>query len=143
MRKEHTENQLTAGLFTTTDFKTKIKDFFTMLDRIRFVLRHGYYPQALYNADIYLGDMLEEILQWHIDFGIACPWEFETREEWEAVLKKMRKLNLEIREDYCDYIDRVGTFFNPEESAKFYKEREEKQTELFNMLNKYIRCLWD
>ena len=138
-----TENKLTAGLFryrfTWGGIKATIKDFFIMLTRIKFVIKHGYYPQALYNTDTYFVDMFEEIFQWYMDYSDSCPAEFETKEEWNKVLAKMRTLNQEMREEYFD----LDIPFVGEECRKFYADRDVKQREFFDLFCKYFHNFWD
>lgn len=68
MRKS---NSLTWGLYNTNPkypiyfIKNTIKDFFIMLKRIPYVIRHGYYPQATFETYAYMIDIWKDILTWY------------------------------------------------------------------------------
>jgi len=146
MRKTKTNN-LTYGLFnykfTWGGIKLTIKDFFIMLSRIKFVLKHGYYPAALYDTNVYFKEIFEEIAQWYMVYSKSIPADYETKEEWNEVLGKMRMLNESLGEDYLDYIEKNHLNFNQAEYQTFYKNRAKKQTEFFNLLDKNFLNLWD
>ena len=146
-REPKTLNKLTAGLFNRPFsrlwLKFTIKDIGIMFSRIRFVFRHGYFPAALYNTDIYFSDMFEEILQWHMDYAMGYPSKFESKADWNKILNRMRELNSVLNMDYIDYTKKTGATFNSDESRKFYKDREIQQKEFFNLFCEYFHDLWD
>lgn len=68
-------NKLTCGLFMYRgkNFWRNIKDIPIFFKRIIFVLKHGYFPVALWELDEYFIDIMKEILEWYRDDDHGIP----------------------------------------------------------------------
>lgn len=136
-------NSLTWGLFNTNPkypfyfIKNSIKDFFTMLKRIPYVIRHGYYPQATFETYMYMIDTWRDILTWYKDNrsgteviidlldgnSINQDWYTENENAYDERLNKMlAELDI-MAKDPFDHPDgyKAGDTAREEAAESFFK----------------------
>lgn len=134
MNKKSTN--LTWGLYNVSPrypfnwFKCAIKDTWIMFKRLVFVVRHGYYPQAEWEAFTYFIDMYEDIFNWYLHERSAdIPFEGVDEKDYQ-------KKNDEF------YANLIGLL----EVMRDYDEWEQAtvaRDEFFDLMKKNFYHFWD
>lgn len=136
-------NSLTWGLFHSKG--NWIKDFWIMLKRIPFVLKHGYYPQAIFEAYDYQIDMWRDILTWFRNERTGSPvvlpeeklvgdWEDENDAMVNAKFDAMLAALDTMAEDPLDC---------PNGHAAGYAIRNAAKDNFFQLYSELFFYLWD
>lgn len=147
-RNKNRSNRLSWGLFGYSwkyplcALKNTVKDFFILLGRVNYVLKHGYLPQATWETSIFFIDIMREILQNYRDNRTGSPCFKEEdlttcRDDYDKVLDKM--IELLNKMDETSYEDTDDIFQNQENYEKMYAAKDE----FFSVFSKYFYCLWD
>lgn len=147
-------NSLTWGLFNANPkypfhfIKRNIKDFFIMLERIPFVIRHGYYQQANYEIYMYMIDMWKDIFTWYRDHRcgteivIDLPEDGNMNSEWEEANYKAYN---EMLDKMLAELDVMAK--NPFDCPDGYKigdlKRQEAANRFFDMFKDMFFGFWD
>lgn len=136
MRKS---NFLLSGLFSYKKryWYKNIKSIWIMLERIVYVIKHGYYPQATYETFNYFIDMYRDILSNYIISPDSDSFSHEgmTKDEWNNLINTMLKLLDEMDADNPVYYD-----LEYDEAINRMNASKHKFFELFE---KYFYFLWD
>lgn len=147
--KKKSPNSLTWGLFNCRFPYHWASDFWIMLQRIPFVIKHGYYPQMrfeTYYCSIY---MWREILQWYrenrIGTEIIIPEEGENywlNNDW--LDKNEKAYNAELDELIAELaIMEEDPFDHPDGYAAGNEKREAAKDRFFKKFSKMFFGLWD
>ena len=132
-------HNLSAGLFGYRGWYwyKNIGDFWILIKRVFFTLKHGYAPQALWETDGWFIGVMREILTNYKDNRIFTGFFFnEGLNEEEDIAKTDKELEQMIRlldkmdMDYCDNKDS-------------FKESERAKNKFFILLSKYFFYLWE
>lgn len=147
-------NSLTWGLFNISPkypfnfIKHTIKDFFIMLKRIPFVIRHGYYEQANYETYMYMIDMWKDIFTWYRDHRcgtgvvIDLPKDGNMNNEWEEANYKAYN---EMLDKMLAELDAMAEdpFDHPDGYKAGDLKRQEAANRFFDMFKDMFFGLWD
>lgn len=120
--------------------KRTAQDTHTLVKRIWFAIRHGYYPQARWETFEYLIEMFDELLLWYRNDRTGTPfingedsladgWEDRISETYDKYLDEMLELLNRMKED-------VDTL--EEQNA-----RQEYTNKFFEMFGNIFYNLWD
>lgn len=141
-------NNLTSGLFNISPkypisfIKHTIKDFFIMLKRLGFVIRHGYYPAAHYETYEYMLSIWKEIFTWYRDnrcgSGIILEPIEPNDENWQ---KKNEEAYTEFYNKMLAELDTMGIDLLDYPDAG--DEQEAAKNRFFEMFKKIFYDLWD
>lgn len=140
-------NSLTWGLFNCRFPYHWGKDFIIMLKRIPYVIKHGHYPQMMWETYYCSIAQWKELLTWYRNnrtgapFIISLPEDGNMNDEWYAENDRVydEKLNAMLAEldimakdpfDYDDY--REGE-----------RIREKAKDHFFEMFKEMFYTLWD
>ena len=132
-------HNLSAGLFGYRGWYwyKNIGDFWILIKRVFFALKHGYAPQALWETDRWFIGVMREILTNYKDNRIFTGFFFDeglneeediakTDKELEQMIRLLDKMDM----DYCDNKDS-------------FKESERAKNKFFILLSKYFFYLWE
>ena len=132
-------HNLSAGLFGYRGWYwyKNIGDFWILIKRVFFALRHGYAPQALWETDRWFIGVMREILTNYKDNRIFTGFFFdEGLNEEEDIAKTDKELEQMIR--LLDKMD-MGYCDNKDP----FKESERAKNKFFILLSKYFFYLWE
>lgn len=147
-------NSVTWGLFNISPkypfsfIKQGIKDFFIMLKRICFVIKHGYPEPALWESYLFFLDSWEEILGNYRHNRNGTPVVIEDFSKWNNELEKE---NVRLYDEILDSMlaDLATMRLDPldgdsrEEIAKISEEREAAKNRFFENFSRLFYDLWD
>ena len=132
-------HNLSAGLFGYRGWYwyKNIGDFWILIKRVFFALKHGYAPQALWETDGWFIGIMREILTNYKDNRVFTGFFFnkglneeediaKTDKELEQMIRLLDKMDM----DYCDNKDS-------------FKESERAKNKFFILLSKYFFYLWE
>ena len=132
-------HNLSAGLFGYRGWYwyKNIGDFWILIKRVFFALKHGYAPQALWETDRWFIGVMREILTNYKDNRVFTGFFFnkglneeediaKTDKELEQMIRLLDKMDM----DYCDNKDS-------------FKESERAKNKFFILLSKYFFYLWE
>ena len=158
-RKQDKITSLTVGLFvwkwyTPRGFLKNIKDIFTMFKRIVFVIKHGYYPQAYWEAYNYFIEVADEVLDFFINDSTSYPNAFETCKDWEARCIIMKECLKRMRwdfweDDWRNYINELPEYKNiiKDKNVHGYEEfqalQNDAKNQFMDFFNEYFYSFWD
>lgn len=132
-------HNLSAGLFGYRGWYwyKNISDFWILIKRVFFALKHGYAPQALWETDRWFIGVMREILTNYKDNRIFTGFFFdEGLNEEEDIAKTDKELEQMIR--LLDKMD-MGYCDNKDP----FKESERAKNKFFILLSKYFFYLWE
>lgn len=132
-------HNLSAGLFGYRGWYwyKNIGDFWILIKRVFFALKHGYAPQALWETDGWFIGVMREILTNYKDNRIFTGFFFnEGLNEEEDIAKTDKELEQMIR--LLDKMD-MGYCDNKDP----FKESERAKNKFFILLSKYFFYLWE
>lgn len=136
MRNQDKINRLCFNLFQYKGkyFYNNIKDIPRLFSRLKFVIKHGYYPQAKWETFCYFTDMFIEILTEYRYLRSGDPvisGDIEKdKKEFDSVLDEMIDcLNLLKKYNYEYSVDIII--------------RENVKNKFFELFSKYFYDLWD
>lgn len=132
-------HNLSAGLFGYHGWYwyKNIGDFWILIKRVFFALKHGYAPQALWETDRWFIGVMREILTNYKDNRIFTGFFFdEGLNEEEDIAKTDKELEQMIR--LLDKMD-MGYCDNKDP----FKESERAKNKFFILLSKYFFYLWE
>ena len=132
-------HNLSAGLFGYRGWYwyKNIGDFWILIKRVFFTLKHGYAPQALWETDRWFIGVMREILTNYKDNRIFTGFFFdEGLNEEEDIAKTDKELEQMIR--LLDKMD-MGYCDNKDP----FKESERAKNKFFILLSKYFFYLWE
>ena len=132
-------HNLSAGLFGYRGWYwyKNIGDFWILIKRVFFTLKHGYAPQALWETDGWFIGVMREILTDYKDNRVFTGFFFnkglnkeediaKTDKELEQMIRLLDKMDM----GYCDNKDS-------------FKESERAKNKFFILLSKYFFYLWE
>ena len=150
-------NKITSGLFLYRGlyFWRNIKDISILIERVFFILKHGYNPIARWDYYAWFidttKDILTEYLKDHVGYKIiddtkSPEW---NEQAWENIIKEM--MDCLARMDENAYYDtkpcRYDETGDRDDLMKWYneveKEMEIAKRRFFLLMNKYFYDLWD
>ena len=132
-------HNLSAGLFYYRGWYwyKNIGDFWILIKRVFFALKHGYAPQALWETDRWFIGVMREILTNYKDNRVFTGFFFnEGLNEEEDIAKTDKELEQMIRllykmdMGYCDGKDS-------------FEESERAKNKFFILLSKYFFYVWE
>ena len=139
MKKFKGFHNLSAGLFGYRGWYwyKNIGDFWILIKRVFFALKHGYAPQALWETDRWFIGVMREILTNYKDNRVFTGFFFnkglneeediaKTDKELEQMIRLLDKMDM----GYCDNKDP-------------FKESERAKNKFFILLSKYFFYLWE
>ena len=132
-------HNLSAGLFGYRGWYwyKNIGDFWILIKRVFFALKHGYAPQALWETDRWFIGVMREILTNYKDNRIFTGFFFdEGLNEEEDIAKTDKELEQMIR--LLDKMD-MGYCDNKDP----FKDSERAKNKFFILLSKYFFYLWE
>ena len=137
-------NKLTCGLFMYRgkNFWRNIKDIPIFFKRIIFVLKHGYFPVALWELDEYVIDIMKEILEWYRDddhsipiFSMEESYEWN-KAKWDSILNRMIEL--------LDFMDERNTIYRELCNFKDHEAmKENAKEEFFKLFCEHFNSFWN
>lgn len=129
-------NKLTHGLFNYRGkyFYKNIKDFFIMIKRIFYVLKHGYYPQAKYETFSYFIDMYNEIFNHYLNNRKT---NIPIGNNVDDYALNNENLYLQLI-DYLKIMD-IDNVESEQDLANAYKAKDK----FFKLFNEYFYNFWD
>lgn len=139
MKKFKGTHNLSAGLFGYRGWYwyKNIGDFWILIKRVFFALKHGYAPQALWETDGWFIGVMREILTNYKDNRVFTGFFFnEGLNEEEDIAKTDKELEQMIR--LLDKMD-MGYCDNKDP----FKESERAKNKFFILLSKYFFYLWE
>lgn len=132
-------HNLSAGLFGYRGWRwyKNIGDFWILIKRVFFILKHGYAPQALWETDCWFIGVMREILTNYRDNRIFVGFfEFETK----ATEENERKTN----ETLDHMIELLGKMdYENVKDDKTKREIMAAKKEFFTLFSKYFYDLWE
>lgn len=130
-------HNLSAGLFGYYGWSwyKNIGDFWILIKRIFFVIKHGYAPQALWETDgWFLGVMREILTNYRNNRNFVGFFMSEAEEEDE------RKTN-ETLDYMIKLLDKIN--YNSIDDEVTAKEAERAKEEFFKLFGKYFYYFWE
>lgn len=137
-------NKLTCGLFMYRgkNFWRNIKDIPIFFKRIIFVLKHGYFPVALWELDEYFIDIMKEILEFYRDddhgipiFSMEESYEWN-KAKWDSILNRMIEL--------LDFMDERNPIYRELCNFKDHEAmKENAKEEFFKLFCEHFNSFWD
>lgn len=130
-------HNLSAGLFGYYGWSwyKNIGDFWILIKRIFFVIKHGYAPQALWETDgWFLGVMQEILINYRNNRNFVGFFMSEAEEEDE------RKTN-ETLDYMIKLLDKIN--YNSIDDEVTAKEAERAKEEFFKLFGKYFYYFWE
>lgn len=137
-------NKLTCGLFMYRgkNFWRNIKDIPIFFKRIIFVLKHGYFPVALWELDEYFIDIMKEILEWYRDddhgipiFSMEESYEWN-KAKWDSILNRMIEL--------LDFMDERSPIYRELCNFKDHEAmKENAKEEFFKLFCEHFNSFWN
>lgn len=127
-------HNLSAGLFGYCGWRwyKNIGDFWILIKRVFFTLKHGYAPQALWETDSwFIGVMREILTDYRNNRSFVGFFDFETGTEEE----NERKTN-ELLDHMIGLLDKME--INYIYDKKTMKESDKARTEFFTLFCKYF-----
>ena len=132
-------HNLSAGLFGYRGWYwyKNIGDFWILIKRVFFALKHGYAPQALWETDRWFIGVMREILTNYKDNRIFTGFFFdEGLNEEEDIAKTDKELEQMIR-----LLDKMDMGYCDDKDP--FKESERAKNKFFIFLSKYFFYLWE
>ena len=132
-------HNLSAGLFGYRGWYwyKNIGDFWILIKRVFFALKHGYAPQALWETDRWFIGVMREILTNYKDNRIFTGFFFnEGLNEEEDIAKTDKELEQMIR-----LLDKMDMGYCDDKDP--FKESERAKNKFFILLSKYFFYLWE
>ena len=132
-------HNLSAGLFGYRGWYwyKNIGDFWVLIKRVFFTLKHGYAPQALWETDGWFIGVMREILTNYKDNRVFTGFFFnEGLNEEENIAKTDKELEQMIR-----LLDKMDMGYCDDKDP--FKESERAKNKFFILLSKYFFYLWE
>ena len=132
-------HNLSAGLFGYRGWYwyKNIGDFWILIKRVFFALKHGYAPQALWETDRWFIGVMREILTNYKDNRVFTGFFFnEGLNEEEDIAKTDKELEQMIR-----LLDKMDMGYCDNKDS--FKESERAKNKFFILLSKYFFYLWE
>ena len=132
-------HNLSAGLFGYRGWYwyKNIGDFWILIKRVFFTLKHGYAPQALWETDRWFIGVMREILTNYKDNRMFTGFFFnEGLNEEEDIAKTDKELEQMIR-----LLDKMDMGYCDDKDP--FKESEKAKNKFFILLSKYFFYLWE
>ena len=132
-------HNLSAGLFGYRGWYwyKNIGDFWILIKRVFFTLKHGYAPQALWETDGWFIGVMREILTNYKDNRVFTGFFFnEGLNEEENIAKTDKELEQMIR-----LLDKMDMGYCDDKDP--FKESEKAKNKFFILLSKYFFYLWE
>lgn len=130
-------HNLSAGLFGYRGryWYKNIGDFWILIKRVFFAIKHGYAPQALWETDRWFIGAMREILTNYRNNRIFCGFFDDESDE-----ENKRKTN-ETLDHMLELLDRVEPIFVfDDENTKDFKAAKD---EFFSLFSKYFYYFWE
>lgn len=146
-------NHLSWGLFNLRGVRSwrNIKDISIFINRIFFLLKHGYPEQARWETFPWFMDTMREVLTWHRHHRVGTGYILDEVYKWDEEQDERNE------EAYNDGLDRMIKLLDKMDEdndiyAKYRKDGSYQQIELemeaakdefFKLFSKYFYQLWD
>lgn len=146
-------NKLSCGLFMFhgTSWWRNLRDIPIFVERIFFVLKHGYSPVAQWDTFEWFIDVMREILTNYrynrvgtsgvVEYRDDDSWSDENEEAYNKILDEMIELLDKMEERY--YLSENIEDFKKIDYTEMYNKQNEAKDRFFELFSKYFYTFWD
>lgn len=146
-------NKLSCGLFMFhgTSWWRNLRDVPIFVERIFFVLKHGYSPVAQWDTFEWFIDVMREILTNYrynrvgtsgvIEYRNDDSWSDENEEAYNKILDEMIELLDKMEERY--YLSENIEDLKKIDYTEMYNKQNEAKDRFFELFSKYFYTFWD
>lgn len=146
-------NKLSCGLFMFhgTSWWRNLTDIHIFIERIFFVLKHGYSPVAKWETFEWFIDVMREILTNYrynrvgtsgvVEYRDDDSWSDENEEAYNKILDEMIELLDKMEERY--YLSENIEDLKKIDYTEMYNKQNEAKDRFFELFSKYFYTFWD
>ena len=146
-------NKLSCGLFMFhgTSLWRNLRDIPIFVERIFFVLKHGYSPVAQWDTFEWFIDVMREILTNYrynrvgtsgvVEYRDDDSWSDENEEAYNKILDEMIDLLDKMEERY--YLSENIEDLKKIDYTEMYNKQNEAKDRFFELFSKYFYTFWD
>ena len=146
-------NKLSCGLFMfhCTSWWRNLRDIPIFVERIFFVLKHGYSPVAQWDTFEWFIDVMREILTNYrynrvgtsgvVEYRDDDSWSDENEEAYNKILDEMIELLDKMEERY--YMSENIEDLKKIDYTEMYNKQNEAKDRFFELFSKYFYTFWD
>ena len=146
-------NKLSCGLFMLhgTSWWRNLRDIPIFVERIFFVLKHGYSPVAQWDTFEWFIDVMREILTNYrynrvgtsgvVEYRDDDSWSDENEEAYNKILDEMIELLDKMEERY--YLSENIEDLKKIDYTEMYNKQNEAKDRFFELFSKYFYTFWD
>lgn len=146
-------NKLSCGLFMFhgTSWWRNLRDIPIFVERIFFVLKHGYSPVAQWDTFEWFIDVMREILTNYrynrvgtsgvVEYRDDDSWSDENEEAYNKILDEMIELLDKMEERY--YLSENIEDLKKIDYTEMYNKQNEAKDRFFELFSKYFYTFWD
>ena len=146
-------NKLSCGLFMFhgTSWWRNLRDIPIFVERIFFVLKHGYSPVAQWDTFEWFIDVMREILTNYrynrvgtsgvVEYRDDDSWSAENEEAYNKILDEMIELLDKMEERY--YLSENIEDLKKIDYTEMYNKQNEAKDRFFELFSKYFYTFWD
>lgn len=146
-------NKLSCGLFMFhgTSWWHNLRDIPIFVERIFFVLKHGYSPVAQWDTFEWFIDVMREILTNYrynrvgtsgvVEYRDDDSWSDENEEAYNKILDEMIELLDKMEERY--YLSENIEDLKKIDYTEMYNKQNEAKDRFFELFSKYFYTFWD
>lgn len=146
-------NKLSCGLFMFhgTSWWRNLRDIPIFVERIFFVLKHGYSPVAQWDTFEWFIDVMREILTNYrynrvgtsgvVEYRDDDSWSDENEEAYNKIIDEMIELLDKMEERY--YLSENIEDIKKIDYIEMYNKQNEAKDRFFELFSKYFYTFWD
>lgn len=146
-------NKLSCGLFMFhgTSWWRNLRDIPIFVERIFFVLKHGYSPVAQWDTFEWFIDVMREILTNYrynrvgtsgvVEYRDDDSWSDENEEAYNKILDEMIEVLDKMEERY--YLSENIEDLKKIDYTEMYNKQNEAKDRFFELFSKYFYTFWD
>ena len=146
-------NKFSCGLFMFhgTSWWRNLRDIPIFVERIFFVLKHGYSPVAQWDTFEWFIDVMREILTNYrynrvgtsgvIEYRDDDSWSDENEEAYNKIIDEMIELLDKMKERY--YLSENIEDLKKIDYTEMYNKQNEAKDRFFELFSKYFYTFWD
>lgn len=146
-------NKLSCGLFMFhgTSWWRNLRDIPIFVERIFFVLKHGYSPVAQWDTFEWFIDVMREILTNYrynrvgtsgvVEYRDDDSWSDENEEAYNKILDEMIELLDKMEERY--YLSENIEDLKKIDYTEMYNKQNKAKDRFFELFSKYFYTFWD
>lgn len=146
-------NKLSCGLFMFhgTSWWRNLRDIPIFVERIFFVLKHGYSPVAQWDTFEWFIDVMREILTNYrynrvstsgvVEYRDDDSWSDENEEAYNKIIDEMIELLDKMEERY--YLSENIEDLKKIDYIEMYNKQNEAKDRFFELFSKYFYTFWD